>query len=128
MYTYPKTIALAAFAFIWANSAFAAGNFTKTCSDIRIDNGVLMADCRAVNGEIAEVSYNLNSRVSNEDGTLRWEGGRFSETSQCKLDHYPDTTILQCDTRKRDGSWTSDYLNLDERIANINGSLRYQTP
>jgi CVNH domain len=129
MYTYAKTISLAAFAFIWANSAFAAGDFTKTCSNITInDNGLLMADCRTENGEIAEVSYNLNDRVGNEDGRLLWGGGRFSETSHCKLHYYTETTTLQCDTQKRDGSRASSSLNLDERIANINGSLRYRTP
>jgi hypothetical protein len=127
MYKYAKTIALASFALIWADAAFATGEFTRTCSNIRFDNGLLEANCRTISGAIAQVGYNLNNRIGNEDGRLHWGGRRFTQTSEhCELEGFAAVTVLHCNTQKRDGSWTSSALNLDEHIANLDGNLRYQ--
>ena len=121
--------AIGSFALLLTSAALAAGDFTQTCRDIDLRRGsVLEAVCRSVSGRPSRDRINLNDYIANIDGDLRWQrNGNFSASSRnCDLDRYRGNTILRCDTQRRNGTWTSSSVNLDDRIANINGTLRYQ--
>ena len=122
-------VALGSFALLLASSAWAAGEFTRSCKNIDLrSKSALDATCRTMRGSHARTGIQLNNYIANIDGDLRWKrNGNYSASSRnCDLDRSHGTTILRCDTRRIDGSWTSSSLNLDSRIANINGRLQYQ--
>jgi len=110
------------------NSAWALGEFTKSCTNIDLVGASLFADCKDQNGRPTNAGISLNNRIGNEDGRLVWENdGNFSgSTRNCDVETSSGRTFLHCDSQRRDGSWTSSSLNLDEHIADINGSLRYE--
>jgi len=117
-----------AFTLLLLNSAWARGEFTKSCWDIDLLGTSLFADCRERDGGVANAGISLNNRIANDDGQLHWRnnGGYGGSTQNCEVEQDSGKTFLHCDTRKSDGTWTSSSLNLDDHIANIDGSLRYQ--
>jgi len=114
---------------LWLNSAWAAGGFTASCWDIDINGTGLEAECRTNNGGSALTGINLNNRIGNRNGKLVWEsnGGYGGSSTNCEIDQESGRSFLHCDTMRNDGSWTSPSLNLDDRIANRNGNLRYSS-
>ena len=89
---------------------------------------VLEATCKSISGRPSQTGIQLNKYIANNNGNLRWRrNGNFIASSRhCELDFVSGVTVLHCDTQRRDGSWTSSSLTLDEHIANINGALRYE--
>jgi hypothetical protein len=107
-----------------------AGDFTRTCSNITLVGTALEAMCRTINQGQARSGISLNRYIANIDGRLTWRrNGNYSASSQnFELDQESGVTFLHCDCQRRDGTWTSSALNLDERISNINGQLTYERP
>ena len=124
-------VALGSFALLLTSSALAAGDFTRSCRSIDLQRGsVLKATCKSISGRPSQSGIQLNDYIANINGNLRWRrNGNFILSSRrCDLDFVAGVTVLHCDTQRWNGSWTSSWLTLDERIANINGRLQYQGP
>jgi hypothetical protein len=124
---------LGALALMWPDLAYAGGKFSLTCSNISLNGIELQAKCRRDNGSDTQTRIDIDYLIANVDGTLTWSPpqGRFLASSKNCAANYTykpsgPITILSCDTAKRNGSWTNSNLNLDDRIANINGTLTYQ--
>jgi hypothetical protein len=112
--------------FLQSNIVLAAGYFTKSCSNITLNQGrILEADCKRRNGSTARTGINLNNYITNINGTLVWTGrGNYIATSRnCHVVYKPNDSFLKCDVHKGNGIWISSTLNLDRHIANLNGNL-----
>ena len=122
-------MAFGSFALLLTSSALAAGDFTRSCRNIDLHRGsVLEATCKSTSGRPSQTGMQLNNYIANINGRLRWQrnGNFIASSRRCELDFVSGVTVLHCDTQRRDGSWTSSSLTLDEHIANINGALRYE--
>lgn len=124
-------MAFGSFALLLTSSALAAGDFSRTCRDVDLHRGsFLTSTCKSVSGRPSQAGIQLNNYIANINGNLRWRrNGNFIASSRhCELDFVSGVTVLLCDTRRANGSWTSSLLTLDERIANLDGALRYERP
>ena len=112
------------------NVALAEGKFTSTCENITLEGAGLEAVCKTTDQRNSNTGINLNGYITNRNGVLRWRrNGEFMNSSQnCDVEWHSGVSILHCDCLRRDGTWTGSTLNLDERIANINGALTYERP
>lgn len=105
-------------------------NFSKTCKSIKIeDNGRLSAICMTRDGRSLQVEYDLNDRIANIDGHLEWsrKGNYADSCENCHIDFVDGNgdAYLVCDCQRPDDSWNTTQLNLDKRIDNTDGELRY---
>ena len=123
------------FIFVLQNQVLAIGEFSRTCRDIQLTDDVgLEATCRTINGQNSQTGLNLNHHIINRNGQLRWRrnGNYIDSCHSCDVTTFGGggsiRTILDCQCQRIDRSWVSAQLNLDERIANINGQLRYERP
>jgi hypothetical protein len=82
----------------------------------------LIADCIDFNGHACRSELDLNKSVANIDGKLEWcKDGDFAYTA--KDIKVGDNGVLTATCKRVDGSDVVSRLDLDERIANINGDL-----
>ena len=96
--------------------------FSRSSKDISISHSVLTANCRDSDGSYNVSTLDLNDWITNIDGTLRWaEDGKFYDTS--KGTSLTDGVTLKAKCKNVDGSYVSSTLNLDEKIANVDGKL-----
>ncbi|AFY32648.1 CVNH domain-containing protein [Calothrix sp. PCC 7507] len=105
-------------------NAWATGDFSRTCQGIRIDGSTLTAACQRANGSTRFTSMDLNQHIGNIDGTLEWGDSRFSLT--CDEVGLAGRNRLRAECRRRDQSSLGSYINLDEHIANIDGTLKFE--
>lgn len=106
------------------------GHFSKTCPSVEIDSdGKITATCKTIDGKNSETVYNLNGCIANIDGNLKWSRrGNYADTcKKCRIVFKPNSedAYLECDCQRDDKSWNTTELNLDERIDNTDGALRY---
>jgi hypothetical protein len=107
-------------------NAWATGGFSQTCENISVDGSNLTAICEEADGFTrSKTSIDLNQYIGNIDGTLEWGDERFSQT--CEKIGLAGKNRLRAECEKADQrSSLGSYLNLDEHIANINGSLEFE--
>lgn len=114
---------------VLAGQAF-AGGFSSTCKDMRLDGTRLKAKCQmAVGGKWAdESSINLNDRIGNSNGVLLWDSKKFDDNCKNKLLGPANSIklLLKAQCRTKVGSYVQAEINLNERISNINGKLKYE--
>ncbi|MEB3282925.1 MAG: CVNH domain-containing protein [Lyngbya sp.] len=109
---------------LFTNSAF-AGKFSLTCYNTSISGSTLYSSCERADGyTINETSINLNSIIENVDGSLMWQPSNFFET--CRGLSLDGGSIMTAECKTRDQRWNSTKINLDDHIANIDGTLRYE--
>lgn len=109
------------------------GNFSKTCKNIKENDGRLSATCMTRDGKPSQTHYNLDDCIANIDGDLRWfsesprEGGYASSCRNCEVEKLDSNSnaYLVCECQRTDNSWNTTRLNLDRKIDNENGSLWY---
>lgn len=100
------------------------GNFSQSCSNITFSNktSFLKADCLPS----AFTVISLNKHIANNSGTLTWAtNGNF--TQSCKLCHvrrHLGVVWLSCTCLSGDKEVKAQ-INLDERLTNVNGALRF---
>ncbi|EUC53629.1 peptidase S8 family protein [Rhizoctonia solani AG-3 Rhs1AP] len=91
----------------------------------RPDNHVLHADCefkgKDETDDLVSSHIDLNECLGNLDGSFNWRERNFSLTCE---DLYLDGSILSGRLQRWDGSWRDAYIDLDEGIANVDGSLK----
>ena len=101
-------------------------NFKEEAQNIRlVDNYILKADLKTWNGEIhKDASINLNNYISiDNNGSLKWgEKGFSSFCNNCLL---VNDSILTCFCINRFGIYKLTQLELNSKISNIDGNLRY---
>ena len=99
--------------------------FSQSSRNIKIDGCVLSADCQDLQGSYQPSTLNLNDYIANEDGSMVWrKGGNFWASSRGSS--LTDPAILHAQCRKIDGNYASSQIDLDEKIANIDGKLTAQ--
>ncbi|MBD2493776.1 CVNH domain-containing protein [Nostoc sp. FACHB-280] len=111
--------------FMTTNSALALGQFSLTCRDTSIQGSVLTSTCERASGGVYNTSsINLNRVVENVDGSLKWQPSNFIET--CRSTQVVASRLLSAQCKTRAQQWVSTTINLDDHIANIDGTLRFE--
>lgn len=77
-----------------------------------------------MNGSYKDTSINLNSSIENVDGSLVWQPDNFIET--CRNTTLASSSVMTAECKTRDQRFVSTAINLDEHIANIDGTLKYE--
>ena len=96
--------------------------FSRSSTDISLSKSVLTANCRDSNGSYNVSTLDLNNWIANIDGSLRWaENGKFYDSSSGTS--LTDGVTLKAKCRNIDGWYVNSTLNLDEKIANVDGKL-----
>ena len=98
-----------------------AGNFSRSCGNITLNNTILSADCKDRSANFRRTSLDLNSRIGNRDGRLTISG---SYASTCRNIGLSGVT-LRGDCRTFNGDWRSTSLDLNEVISNNDGNLTF---
>ncbi|MBH8563792.1 CVNH domain-containing protein [Nostoc sp. CENA67] len=107
------------------NSALALGKFSQTCRNSSIQGSVLTSTCeRAVGGVYNTSSIDLNPVIENVDGGLKWQPSNFIET--CRNTKLAGSSELAAECKTRAQQFVSTSINLDDHIANIDGTLKYE--
>ncbi|MEB3831266.1 CVNH domain-containing protein [Phormidium sp. CCY1219] len=103
---------------------------------------MLRAECKTMAGEWIPASIDINHYITNIDGQLVWqENGSFTSSCKAELEvitsetlSYSPTLLASC---HKDSSvfyfpfpflptpTTDNLLNLNERLVNLDGKLRY---
>lgn len=103
--------------------ALALGDFSQTCYGSSISNATLSSTCAKADGYTqSSTSIDLNSIVENVDGVLKFQPDNFAET--CRGISLSGGSNLTAECKRRNQSWNSTSLDLDNCIANINGVLK----
>lgn len=106
------------------SDAWALGDFSQTCRNASISGSTLSASCEKANGGYQDTKIDLNPNIGNVDGSLSWADQNFIQT--CRSISLSGGSTLKAECKRRDQSWTNASINLDNHIANIDGSLRYE--
>lgn len=110
-----------------------AGDFSSSCKNIHLSGSTLKASCqKAVGGVWAgESSINLNDHIGNRNGALIWDKKNFDDHCENKSlagpdkPSYPPKLFLKARCRNDNKVYVSAEINLNERISNIDGKLKY---
>jgi hypothetical protein len=107
------------------------GNFSGSSEDIYLehDSHTLVARCWPVDGDLRSSSIDLNRYLENSWGNFRWvdgsnQVGNFIASAR-KVRLRDNGKRLEAELGCGNGEWASSSINLDERIGNENGSLRF---
>ncbi|GGA24358.1 hypothetical protein CYANOKiyG1_39950 [Okeania sp. KiyG1] len=109
---------------MFANQAWALGDFSQSCYDSGISGSTLFSTCRTISGYLNPTQINLNPYIENVDGSLMWQPGNFIQT--CRYTQLSGPSFLVGECKTRDQVWVPAGINLDEHIANIDGTLKYE--
>jgi hypothetical protein len=98
------------------------GNFSKTCTDITISDGILHCLAQQANGQFRqETQLDLNNFIRNNDGTLEWQENPVQFTR-----FTINNGVLSAESHMWNGSTKRSSLNLDDWIGNNDGQLVIQ--
>nr|AID56664.1 cyanovirin-N mutant 1 protein [synthetic construct]AID56665.1 cyanovirin-N mutant 2 protein [synthetic construct] len=100
------------------------GKFSQTCYNSAIQGSVLTSTCERTNGGYNTSSIDLNSVIENVDGSLKWQPSNFIET--CRNTQLAGSSELAAECKTRAQQFVSTKINLDDHIANIDGTLKYE--
>ena len=110
---------------LFTNSAFALGDFSQTCYNTSISGSTLTSTCYRADGRTPNTSsIDLNEYVENVDGSFKWQPSNFFET--CRGLSLEGVSIMTAECKTRDQRWNSTEIDLDDHIANMDGTLRYE--
>ncbi len=110
---------------IFANQAWALGDFSRSCYNSEISGSILSSTCKKADGYTRnQTQINLNEYIENVDGSLVWQPANFIETCRYTELSGPSVLVGECKTRAQ--RWVPVKINLDDHIANINGTLKYE--
>ena len=107
---------------LFSHSA-SAGLFTKSCQSTSLSDSTLSSSCNDGNGGIKRSSINLNPLIGNDDRVLKW--GRQNFDSTCEEIRLEGAGALFANCKRKDGSLANTSVNLDDRISNIFGTLKF---
>ncbi|KAH7335799.1 Cyanovirin-N [Rhizoctonia solani] len=102
---------------------------TAKPGSIRLEsNHILFATLKDTAGREVASSMDLDKHIENVNGSLAWDSGAFSRSANVvdlDLSGFPEQVLLVALLEKEDGSSAQSHLNLNERIANMNGHLEF---
>eukprot|EP01099_Mayorella_cantabrigiensis_P004022 TRINITY_DN3018_c0_g1_i1.p1 TRINITY_DN3018_c0_g1~~TRINITY_DN3018_c0_g1_i1.p1 ORF type:complete len:117 (+),score=3.08 TRINITY_DN3018_c0_g1_i1:51-353(+) len=99
-------------------------SFSRSSNNIRLNGSILSASCRNKKGGYHESCLDLDEYIGNKQGRIVWAGRNFSRSSEeivLKFDH-----MLECKARDSNGKFHLNSIDLDERIGNVDGVLKYK--
>lgn len=125
----------------FTSPAYADGNFSKTCRNIRLENGHnLFAECADTNGQYDKTGANLNGYLENDNGVLRYDfsssyapgafgvygarkGGRYASSCRsCFLDTNGHVHLV-CSCADKSGNFKKAVYDLNVQFKNEFGDL-----
>ena len=109
---------------LFSSQAWALGNFSQSCYDSVIDGSVLYSTCQRMNGSYKPTSTDLNRVIENIDGSLKWQPANFIQT--CKNTQLVSPSVMSAECKTRDQRFVGTQIDLDDHIANIDGTLKYE--
>jgi hypothetical protein len=110
---------------MFAGQALALGDFSQSCYSTSISGSTLTSTCYKADGRTPNTSsIDLNSVIENVDGVLKWQPANYIETCRYMKIEGASEMAGQCKTR--DQRWVDTSIDLDDHIANINGTLTYE--
>ncbi len=111
-----------------AGQAF-AGGFSQSCEEMHLDHSTLKAKCYKANEKVLgkTTSIDLDDYIGNTHGTLVWNGKNFDKHCENKqlIQAGWSQMLLRATCKNAIGVHVSTQINLDERISNIDGHLKY---
>ncbi|PNP50360.1 hypothetical protein THARTR1_08964 [Trichoderma harzianum] len=99
-------------------------SFSASAQNIWLeDDHILVASVADEEGNWHESRIDLDNFIGNEDGWFMWDGVNFSASANgVRL----EGTLLTAELPMRDGGYRERQgIQLDDRIANINGRLEF---
>ncbi|KAJ4126967.1 hypothetical protein NW768_008588 [Fusarium equiseti] len=88
-----------------------------------IDDRILQAELKDVDGNWVQSMINLDDIIGNIDGEFVWNGENFTHTAN---NIHLDGSVLTADLENNNGDFGSaQAIDLNEFIANINGELDF---
>ncbi|MFN6465675.1 MAG: CVNH domain-containing protein [Nostoc sp. DedVER02] len=106
-------------------NAWATGQFSQTCKNISVNGSTLTATCEKADGRTpSTTSIDLNPHIANLDGTLDWDGDKFALT--CDNIGLAGASRLRAECETADGDTLGTYIDLNEHITNIDGTLKFE--
>ena len=110
-----------------AGQAF-AGGFSQSCKDFSLDYSTLKASCKQeAQAVYRDANIDLDSYIGNNGGILVWGGKNFDK----HCDHKQLIQVgygqlqLRASCKNAAGTYGPAQINLDERISNMDGHLKY---
>ncbi len=98
-------------------------SFSASSEGIKIiSGGVIGATCKTVTGSKNNSAFDLNQVLGNNNGFFNWGAKDFSASAR---NISLSGSTLRAEFRRIDGSWGWASVNLDERITNSDGNLKY---
>lgn len=104
------------------------GNFSHSCSNIRLEPGSiwLHASCASAAGASVDTRIDLNNHLGNNNGGLTWwSGGAYATCAFGNVFAFRGDMGLDAQCRDVGGALHFTSVNLDQCIANRNGTLVY---
>jgi hypothetical protein len=100
--------------------------FSQSAQDFRLEGSLLIANIFDDDGNIFESVLDINEFVGNNDGYFDLNGSGFFDSVYEESSRLDGTTLITVLYRE-DGSVAEEqFLNLDDYIANENGSLVFR--
>ena len=97
--------------------------FSASSTNVYLNSTVLNAQCRTIEGAVVSSSLDLNKCIANLLGILTWAAnGNFGLSSRNLA---VKGSILTAECRKPDGTYLPSSIDLDEKITNDDGVLKY---
>ncbi|TFK35023.1 Cyanovirin-N [Crucibulum laeve] len=94
----------------------------ESCTLIKIEKGILYAECRLADGSCNSCSIDLNLYIGNINGCLEWDGIDFTKTCRnTTLDGY--ILITECRHPGKEDRWSTCRFDLRTRFRNERGIL-----
>ncbi|MEI6429793.1 MAG: CVNH domain-containing protein [Pseudanabaena sp. ELA607] len=107
------------------SNAWGMMKLSRTCQNISISGSILTASCERNNGTYKDSRINLNPYIGNSDGRLIWDDQNFAST--CNDMTLSGRSILSAKCLTNAYFRIFSFIDLDDRIVNIDGSLRFQS-
>ncbi|KAB5589082.1 Cyanovirin-N domain-containing protein [Ceratobasidium theobromae] len=100
-------------------------SFSRTSRNISLNGSTLRAECQRRDGSWGSWSeINTNNFLGNIDGEFQWGDANWTLTARSPS---LSGSVLTATLQRRDQSWAPPTsIDLDENIANIDGTLTYQ--
>ena len=86
----------------------------------------MTATCTDATGRDCRSELNLDAHLGNANGFFEWGGSNFSHSAEhIVISTQAGSTYLRARLRTQHKSWRDARVNISERVANLNGELRY---
>lgn len=106
------------------NTTPSSSSFSESCYNSGMYYSILYSTCKMFDGTPNQTYIDLNPYIENVDGKLLWQPANFINT--CRYSYFFEPSILGGECQTRDREWIPAWINLGDRIVNVNGNLTYK--